>query len=121
MSDKDKIILEKIVKYCSDIIRYVGDSQKKDFINDDKTLAACAFCLGQIGELVKKLDSETKSEYLQIPWHKIYGLRNRIFHDYEGVDFSLLWEIVKYDIPKLYNDLHDNKNTVDNKNLSAIL
>ncbi|MBR1553001.1 MAG: DUF86 domain-containing protein, partial [Schwartzia sp.] len=41
----------------------------------------------------------------QIPWHKIYGLRNRLFHDYDGVDKLQMWIVISEDIPKLKNDL----------------
>ena len=101
MPDKDEIILVKIAKYCADIMRYTKDMDENDFINDDRTVAACAFCLGQIGELSKKMSEDGKKSYSKVPWHKMYGLRNRIFHDYDGVNLSLLWTIVKNDIPNL--------------------
>lgn len=105
MSNKDEIIWQNLMKYCDNITRYVDGMNKDDFNDDDKTILACAFCLGQIGELTKKLSDEMKSAHPKIPWQKMYGLRNRIFHDYEGIDLSLLWEIVKDDIPKLRIDL----------------
>jgi hypothetical protein len=37
----------------------------------------------------------------QIPWHEMYGLRNRIVHDYEGVNLRLVWEIISSDLPEL--------------------
>lgn len=105
MTARDEIILCKITKYCDDILRYIDNTDEGDFSGDDKTIVACAFCLGQLGELTKKLGDDAKAAYPNIPWHKIYGLRNRIVHDYEGVNISLLWEIVSDDIPKLKNAL----------------
>ncbi len=105
MQDKDTIILEKIVKYCNDIASYIENMSENDFAGDSKTVSACAFCLGQIGELSKKISDDKKNEYPHIPWHKIYGLRNRLVHDYDGVNMSQLWIIVSEDIPDVKNEL----------------
>jgi uncharacterized protein with HEPN domain len=59
---------------------------------------ACVFNLSQIGELVNKLDKEYILEHNDIPWFKLKGLRNRIVHDYEGVNLNLIWEIIDMDI-----------------------
>jgi uncharacterized protein with HEPN domain len=41
----------------------------------------------------------------EIPWREMYGLRNRIVHDYEGVNLRLVWEIISEDIPELNSTL----------------
>ena len=62
---------------------------------------ACVFNLSQIGELVRHLDRDFIEQHSDIPWAQMRGLRNRIIHDYEGVNLMLVWEIIKYDIPTL--------------------
>ena len=62
---------------------------------------ACVFNLSQIGELVRHLDRDFIEQHSNIPWAQMRGLRNRIIHDYEGVNLMLVWEIIKYDIPTL--------------------
>ena len=62
---------------------------------------ACVFNLSQIGELVRHLDRDFIEQPSDIPWAQMRGLRNRIIHDYEGVNLMLVWEIIKYDIPTL--------------------
>ena len=101
MLNKDNLIITKIIHYCDDIADYIFGMNETDFQADSKTVAACAFCLGQIGELTKKVSEDKKASLPQIPWHKMYGLRNRIIHDYEGVNLSRLWYIVSIDIPAL--------------------
>ncbi len=66
---------------------------------------ACVFNLSQIGELASKLDDEYKQNHKSIAWNQIYGLRNRIVHDYEGVNLKLVWEIIESDLPKFRDDL----------------
>ena len=48
---------------------------------------------------------QTAIEGAQIPWREMYGLRNRIVHDYEGVNLQLVWEIISEDIPELRDEL----------------
>lgn len=70
---------------------------------------ACVFNLSQIGELVRHLDNDFIEQHSDIPWAQMRGLRNRIIHDYEGVNLTLVWEIIKYDIPSLIVKLKEIK------------
>ena len=85
MKSKDRIIIQKIIVYISDVQEYVKGLEAKDFIDDKKTITACAFTVSQIGELVKEITEETIIKYNTIPWNSIKGMRNRIVHDYENV------------------------------------
>ena len=56
----------------------------------------------QIGELAKEsLSEEMKSQITTISWKKIYGMRNRIVHGYEGVEMRIVWDTIKMDLPLL--------------------
>ncbi len=66
---------------------------------------ACVFNLSQMGELANKLDDDYRRKHKQIVWNQIYGLRNRIVHDYEGVNLKLVWEIIEFDLPELRDNL----------------
>lgn len=107
MKSKDRIIIQKIIEYISDTEKYIGNMQARDFLNDKKTITACAFSVSQIGELVKEITEETMNKYLNIPWNSIRGMRNRIVHDYENVDLSVLWGTIKNSLPDLKNELID--------------
>ena len=63
--------------------------------------------LSQMGELVRKLDDQFIKEHTSIPWNQIRGLRNRIVHDYEGVNLILIWDVIKIDLPELKKQLLD--------------
>ena len=67
---------------------------------------ACVFNLSQIGELVNKLDEEYTLKNSEISWFEIRGLRNRIVHDYEGLNIKLIWEIIDVDIKMLREQLY---------------
>ena len=68
-------------------------------------IKACIFNYSQIGELVNKIDKGYASEHYEIPWFKMRGLRNRIVHDYEGVNLNLICEIIDTDIEVLKEQL----------------
>jgi len=101
MSDKDRIVLQKILKYARDALSYVGDMDYDAFIDDSKTLSATAFVIGQIGELAKTVSDDVQKTAPDINWRGMRGLRNRIVHDYENVDLNMLWEVIKTDLPEL--------------------
>lgn len=61
---------------------------------------AC-YNLSQLGELCKVADDSFTAAHPEIPWREMYGLRNRIVHDYEGVNLKLVWEIIQGDLPEL--------------------
>lgn len=107
MKSKDRIIIQKIIIYISDVQEYVKGLDAKDFIDDKKTITACAFTVSQIGELVKEITEETITKYNIIPWNSIKGMRNRIVHDYENVDLSVLWGTIKESLPELKEKLKE--------------
>lgn len=54
-----------------------------------------------IGEAVKQLSAATKRRHTEIPWKQIAGMRDRLTHDYFGVDLALVWRVLERDLPAL--------------------
>ena len=104
---RNKIIVEKTLKYISKLIDYTKDTEYDAFISNSILVEACVFNLSQIGELANKIDKEFEENNPSIPWRVMYGLRNKIVHDYEGVNLVLIWDIVKEDLPELNNQLKE--------------
>lgn len=71
------------------------------FSADSKLVEAYVFNLSQLWELCKVADDSFTAAHPEIPWREMYGLRNRIVHDYEGVNLKLVWEIIQGDLPEL--------------------
>jgi uncharacterized protein with HEPN domain len=71
------------------------------FINDDKTVDAVIRNFEIIGEASNRLSEEFKEKHGEIDWIRIKGFRNRIVHDYFGIDHSIVWKIIKGYIPEL--------------------
>ena len=102
---RNDVIISKILGYVEKILRYSANLSYDDFVQNEMVVEACVFNLSQIGELANKLDDAYRQEHNNIAWKQIYGLRNRIVHDYEGVNLRLVWEIIESDLPDLQDRL----------------
>lgn len=107
MKSKDRIIIQKIINYIEDVEKYVEGMSAMEFLDDKKTITACAFTVSQIGEISKEITEETQQKHTDIPWKAIKGMRNRIVHDYENVDLSVLWGTIKESLPDLEKKLKE--------------
>lgn len=103
MSDAE--IIEKMISLSKKILSYIQNLEYDEFSKKEMIVEACAFNLGQLGELSHKLSAEFKNNYLNIPWKSIYGMRNKIIHDYEGANLKVVWETVSEDLPQLIEQL----------------
>ena len=113
MNDKEKYAIKKMIEFIDKSIDYTKGLNYELFEKDEKTQDATIFNISQIGELVKNLTDETINKYNNIEWRMIRGLRNRIIHDYDGINLTNIWYIVEKDLPILKEDLikilNDNK------------
>lgn len=98
---RNEIILQKMHRYAVKLMDYCEGLTYDTFIADMKLVEACVFNLSQLGELCRVVDASFAAAHPEIPWREMYGLRNRIVHDYEGVNLRLVWEIISEDIPEL--------------------
>ena len=105
MKNKEYISFTKMIEYIDKAIKYTEGYSFEDFCNDEKTIDATVFAISQIGELVKNISQETMKKYSNIEGNMIKSLRNRIVHDYEGINLKNIWVVLKYDVLDLKNSL----------------
>jgi uncharacterized protein with HEPN domain len=60
-----------------------------------------------VGEAAARVQPEERARHPDIPWPEIVGLRNRLIHGYDSVDFDILWQIVSDDLPRLIAALEE--------------
>lgn len=96
------------IDYLRDILdaiasteEYLHDYDYDTFFSDNRTRDAVIRNLEIIGEAVKKLSPAIRSKYSEVPWRSVAGLRDVLIHDYFGVDYEDIWEIVSTDLKEL--------------------
>jgi uncharacterized protein with HEPN domain len=95
-----KIYLAHIRDAIVAIREYTVDGEQA-FMQDRKTQDAVIRNLEIIGEAVKNLPKQTTAEYNNIPWKSISGMRDRLIHQYFGVNLQLVWGVVEHRLEEL--------------------
>lgn len=91
--------LEDIQLAMSRIAEYVEGYDFNRFKKDYKTVDAVIRNFEIIGEASRTLDDEIKNKYPDIPWKEMYYLRNRVSHEYFGVDYEIIWDVAVNHLP----------------------
>ncbi len=102
---KDRNTVKKMIFYAEKILKYI-ENESIASVSENSILAeACVFNLSQIGELAHKVSKKFAEKYPSVPWRTLYGLRNKIVHEYDGLKLTLIWEIIFEDIAGLKKEL----------------
>lgn len=86
-----KLYVQDILDAISAIEKYTKGYSRDDFMDDRKTVDAVVRNLEVIGEAARQMPKDVVIQYGDIPWEKIVGMRNKVIHEYAGVDLSILW------------------------------
>lgn len=114
MSDRSaELLVEDILASALKIQRYTIGMTLDQFTTDDKTADAVARNFEIIGEAASRLPEEFRATHSEIDWTRIRGFRNRIVHDYFGIDYSIVWNIVQNFLPELIVRLTKFENKQD--------
>jgi uncharacterized protein with HEPN domain len=98
-------ILSDIKEAISRISNYIKEVSYEQFLFDLKTQDAVVRNFEIMGEAVKLLPEELKKKYDAIPWIKIAGIRDRLIHQYFGVNYEIIWTIIQEELTDFYINL----------------
>ncbi len=105
---KDPIeFLRHIEDECKFLLSVEKDLSKDDFLDNETLKRAVVRSLEIIGEATKKIPADYKVKWNTIQWKNMAGMRDRLIHDYIGVNYSIVWDVFKNKIPELFNQIRD--------------
>jgi len=109
MNKNDLAYIDHILDCIRKIQKFSKTLTLKEFAENELVQDAIIRNIEIIGEASKKISTDTKKKYSDIPWKEITGMRDKLIHDYLGVDTKVVWETIKKDIPSLKRLLKEIK------------
>ena len=105
---KDPIeYLKHIADECEYIISVSTNLSKDNFLRDETLKRAIVRSLEIIGEATKNVSADFKIKWSSIQWKNMAGMRDRLIHDYIGINYSIVWDVIKNKIPELNNQIKE--------------
>lgn len=99
--------LEDLLQAMNRIAEYIEGLSFMEFKRDYKTVDAVIRNFEVIGEAAKNTPSEIKEKYTDVPWAEMYLLRNKVSHEYFGIDYEIIWDVASCYLP-------ENKKQIEN-------
>ena len=96
----ERVYLLHVIDSIDAIQRYTVDGRDV-FFADPKTQDAVIRNIEVIGQAVKGISEQTRSLEPAVPWRQIAGMRDKLIHEYFGVDLALVWDVVEHELPVL--------------------
>ena len=93
--------LKHIADECAYIISVSRESSKDELLDDETLKRAIVRSIEIIGEATKKIPADFKVKCSSIQWRNMAGMRDRLIHDYIGINYSIVWDVIKNKIPEL--------------------
>lgn len=103
-----KILFEDIIDSINKIEEYTLGLSYEEFEENNLIVDAVVRNIEIIGEASKNISVEIQNKFVDIPWQKLRGIRNRIVHDYFDVDRTIIWHIVTFELSLLKKTLQDH-------------
>ncbi|MDI1232853.1 MAG: DUF86 domain-containing protein [bacterium] len=105
MSKEPKEYLRHIQDECSFIITVCKNLDFNVFLEDEILKRAVVRSLEIIGEATKKIPADIKVKWSSVQWKNMAGMRDRLIHDYIGVNYSIVWDVMKNKIPDIHEQI----------------
>jgi uncharacterized protein with HEPN domain len=111
MSKEPKEYLRHINDECQFILSVSKDLSEENFLKDEILKRAVVRSLEIIGEATKKIPADIKIRWNTIQWKNMAGMRDRLIHDYMGVNYAIVWDVVKNKIPEISTQISRHLNS----------
>lgn len=99
-------VLDALI-FARRITTYTKDMEDEQFFSDIKTQDAVMRNIAILGEALRRVSPEFRAVHPEIPYTQIIGMRNKLVHDYDGINVELIWDVIQNYIPDLIQQLED--------------
>jgi uncharacterized protein with HEPN domain len=103
----DETYLSHIAEAIEKIEEYIGELTYEEFLKDSKTVDAVIRQLEIIGEAANNVSEEFQNKHPEFLWSKIISMRNRLIHEYFGVNEEIIWDTVEKKLPVLKKQIEE--------------
>ena len=97
--------LNHIADECLYLLSISNKLTKDNFLDDGTLERAVVRSFEIISEATKKIPADFKVKWSSVEWKSMAGMRDRLIHDYIGVNYSIVWDVLKNKIPQLYEQI----------------
>ncbi len=101
LDERDAARLRDLVVWSRKAIFILGSRSYEELMADEEKRLALVRCIEVIGEAGDKVSPVTKSVLPSVPWPAMYGMRNRLIHDYGHTNYRVVFDVVNGDLPGL--------------------
>jgi uncharacterized protein with HEPN domain len=101
LPERDAGSMEDMLAYAREALDASQGRSRADLDSDRFFNLGLQRLVEILGEAAARVSPETRAQYPQIPWRDIVGMRNRLIHGYDEVDYELLWDTILNDLPPL--------------------
>lgn len=101
MKRQYNLFIKDMLECIERIEEFTGDMNFKEFLADDKTKSAVVRKLEIIGEAAKNIPKNIRQKHKELPWSDMAKMRDKIAHFYFGIDYEIVWEVIKRRLPEI--------------------
>lgn len=105
------LFVRDILQAIKDIEAFISGTDQASFETDEKTKSAVVWKITTIGEAAKNVPKSVRAKYRSVPWKDLARMRDKIAHQYFGIDYELVWGVITRELPEIK---HEVETIVDN-------